>query len=228
MTLASLPTGSRFSLLTFVCMLMILAVSAWVLRVLIRSWTTNRPMQALRDWAADRRFSIALPPDLELPSALEGLKPADPRVELYFRRKSTLLLRLTTVNKPTNPRPVWHLLICESPLAWNPAGLRPVNAERSLLDLFALNAFPSLLPPERFVAMGIDSRDAKRIAASPARGLLPADIGLMVHGPYLTLDFSARPFDAIEFDRMLIIMEQVLKVLSDGAAGVEGSFTQNG
>ena len=61
------------------------------------------------------------------------------------------------------------------------------------------------------MVFAIDSKDARLMAASPARGLLPADIGLIVHGPYITLDFSVRPFDAIEFDRMLAVMEQLVR-----------------
>jgi hypothetical protein len=70
-----------------------------------------------------------------------------------------------------------------------------------------------LLTPDRFVACGIDARAAQHIARAPARGLLPPDIGLMLHGPYVTLDFSPRPFDAIEFDRMLVVMEQLVSHL---------------
>jgi hypothetical protein len=191
-------------------LLAILALSGGVFHVLCRQWTIHRPIAALEEWAVDRKFDLHLPADAILPEALNGLKPMDPRIELLLKSESITLIRLTTAAKPTAPRPVWHLLIRRSRQACNPAGLRPVHAAHSFLDLFNMIGCPSLLPPERFVAFGIESKDAKRIAASPARGLLPADIGLLVHGPYITLDFSTRPFDAIEFERMLAIMQQVV------------------
>src|SRR5256885_1785346 len=53
-------------------------------------------------------------------------------------------------------------------------------------------------------------RAALAMATSPVRGLLPPDVGMLVHGPYVTLDFSRRPFDTIEFERMLVVMEQLV------------------
>jgi hypothetical protein len=201
-----------FSFEVLFTLLAILIVSGRVFYVLTRQWTSHRPIEALREWARDRDFQLQLAPDAELPEALAGLSSADPKVEMTLSEGSILLIRLTTAAKPTAPRPMWNLLICRSPAARRPAGLRPMANNGSFLDLFSLDGFPSLLPPERFVVFAAESKEAKAMAASPARGLLPADIGLLVHGPYLTLDFSTRPFDAIEFDRMLAIAEQVAKV----------------
>jgi hypothetical protein len=208
---------ATFSITTLVTLFAILAVSGRVFHVLCKQWTHQRPIQALRDWASDRRFTFQLPHDATLPAALDGLKPLDARIELLMQNKSTTLIRLTTATRTTNPRPVWHLLIRETHQASNPAGLRPVHAARSFLDLFTMQGYPSLLPPDRFVAFGTDARDAKKVAASSARGLMPADIGLLLHGPFVTLDFSTRPFDAIEFERMLSIMEQVVYRQPEGA-----------
>jgi hypothetical protein len=205
-----LPPSSRFSFGIVFCLLAILAMSGWVFRVLTHQWTTRRPIQALLDWASDRKFKLRFPPEAALPAALIGLKSVDPQVHLLLQGETITLLRLTTKAKPAGLRPHWHLLIRESGHPWNPAGLRPAHAAASFLDLFSLSSFPSVLPPERFIAMGGQTKDARQIATSPARGLLPADIGLMVHGPYLTLDFSSRPFDAIEFERMLTIMDQLV------------------
>jgi hypothetical protein len=179
--------------------------------VLTQQWTLHRPIEALREWASDREFALSMPPNLELPTVLKGWISLDPRVDILLKRGPNLLVRLTTTAGPAAPRPVWNLLIRELTTAKNPAGLRPASAIHSFLDLFSLNGFPSLLPTERFVAFAVDSKDARTMAASTARGLLPADIGLLVHGPYITLDFSSRPFDAIEFDRILAIMDQVAK-----------------
>ena len=38
-------------------------------------------------------------------------------------------------------------------------------------------------------------------------------IGLLLHGEYLLLDFSERPFDPIEFGRMLAVADQLVRVV---------------
>ena len=202
---------ATFSFGVLFTLIVILAASGRVFYILTQQWTTHRPIEALREWARDRDFDLSLPPKVELPTVVKGWASLDPRVDILLKRGPVMLVRLTTKARPALPRPVWNLLIRELTTAQNPAGLRPASATHSFLDLFSLNGFPSLLPPERFVAFAVDSKDAKAMAASTARGLMPADIGLLVHGPYVTLDFSARPFDAIEFDRMLAIMEQVAR-----------------
>jgi hypothetical protein len=210
MSLAVGTMPATFSLGVLFTLLAILLASGRVFYALNRQWTTHRPIEALQEWASDRGFRLQL--DKALPPALSGLMEVDARIELILTHGSIVLIRLSTAAKGELPRPVWNLLIHESKQSQTPAGLRPVSARESFLDLFSLTGFPSLLPPDRFVVFAIDSKDAKRLAAAPARGLLPADIGLLVHGPYVTMDFSSRPFDAIEFDRMLAIMDQVAEI----------------
>jgi hypothetical protein len=204
-----------FSFTVLFVLLMILVISGRVFHVLTQQWTTHRPGAALREWADEQDFLLAKAP-IDLPGSLSGLKPLDPRIEILLNRGPLTMVRLTTAAKPTAPRPVWNLLIQESGNAKTPAALRPATAVDSIVDLFTLNGFPSLLPPERFVVFAADSTAARSIAGSPAKGLLPADIGLLVHGPYLTLDFSTRPFDAIEFNRMLAIVEQLIRFDTGG------------
>jgi hypothetical protein len=205
------PIPHTFSFGVFFALLVILAASGRMFYVLTKQWTTHRPVAALRDWARDHDFELQPHSSTVLPESLAGLSALDPRIDVMLSGDRTLLIRVSTVAKPTSPRPVWHLLIRETVNAQSPAGLRPVQSTASFLDLFSLNGFPSLLPPERFVVYATESKDARALAGSHTRGLLPADIGLLVHGPYITLDFSARPFDTIEFDRMLAVMEQVVR-----------------
>jgi hypothetical protein len=196
-----------FSFLVLLSLLAILIVSSRVFFVLCKQWTTNRPTQALRDWAGDRGFKAVFDPTL--PDSLQQLASLEPEIETLLVRGPVLLIRLRTAGGPAAAPPVWNLLIRETESAKKPAALRPVGNERSFVDLFSLSGFPSLLPPDRFVVFASQSTDARTLANSSARGLLPADIGLLIHGRYLTLDFSNRPFDTIEFDRMLAIADQV-------------------
>src|SRR5205823_5115492 len=94
---------------------------------------------------------------------------------------------------------------------WPATGLRPRACASSVLDLFPqLGSFPSLLSPERFVIFGVDPAAARRVAKSSLSALLPPDVGLLLHGSSLVLDFTARPFDAMELSRMCALVDQLV------------------
>ena len=78
-----------------------------------------------------------------------------------------------------------------------------------MFDLFALKRFASLLPPDRLVAFGTDSAAARRLALSKIPALLPPDLAVVLHGSFLILDFSSRPFDTIELTRMAALVDQL-------------------
>ena len=103
----------------------------------------------------------------------------------------------------------WNLIIRELQVCWRPTGLRPTLTASSLLDLFSLSSFPYMGAQERFVIFGGQTSAARRLSASSARSLLPPDVGLLLHGRHLVLDFSARPFDTIEFSRMVGLADQI-------------------
>jgi hypothetical protein len=105
--------------------------------------------------------------------------------------------------------PSWNLLILAIPAAWPTTALRPASDPTSAVELFSLASFPALASNQRFVVFGSDSQAAARLARSAARTLLPADIGLILTGNSLILDFSNRTFDQIEFARMLDLAEQL-------------------
>lgn len=79
-----------------------------------------------------------------------------------------------------------------------------------MIDLFALTGYPRLGSIDRFVVFGTASEQAATLSESFSRALLPPDIGLLLHGPWLILDFSSRHFDVIEFNRMLALAEQIV------------------
>ena len=209
------PTPSTFSPLAVATMLVALVASGWCFAWLCRRWTTDRPRSALAEWSRGRRFHLDYAPAARLPGGLAILSAADPRPDLAVVRGPVVVVRLTTAPPaPGQPRPTWHLLVRTTPRPpGDPVALRPAFAPHgaSVVDLLpTLGGYPSLLPPERFVAFGTDVRSAKRLANSAARGLLPHDVGLLVHGPAVVLDFSRRPFDGVEFDRMMAVADQVV------------------
>lgn len=107
------------------------------------------------------------------------------------------------------PPRTWHALVRQVEATWPPTALRPAARKESLLDLFSLASYPSMIASERFVIFGTDSAAARSVARSSLPALLPPDIGLLLHGRVLVLDFSARPFDTIEFDRMLALAQHL-------------------
>jgi hypothetical protein len=107
--------------------------------------------------------------------------------------------------------PQWNVLTRRLEADWKPTGLRPAGDEAiSVLDLFPLRAFPRMGGGHRFVVQGADAAAARVLGQSSVAALLPPDVGLLLHGHHLVLDFSTRPFDAIEFNRMRVLVDQVI------------------
>jgi hypothetical protein len=103
-----------------------------------------------------------------------------------------------------------HVLLQAIDDTWPPTGLRPAEPATSMLALFIPGGGAALGgSSERFAILGHDPAAARLLLASSVRALLPADVGFLLHGNILMLDFSARPFDPIELDRMLAVAAQV-------------------
>lgn len=181
----------------------------------------QRHQVAVSDWGRERGFY------------LQDMEEEDPPAPLHFitsrrltihtclaGRKSYLVLLQsfapggTAAPGETEPASgMWNVLIQQIPTNWPPTGLRPSSAGVSLLDLFSLTSFPLLSAADRFVVFGSESRAATALSRSSARGLLPPDVGLLLHGNQLMLDFSMRPFDTIEFERMIVVAGQIISHL---------------
>jgi hypothetical protein len=136
--------------------------------------------------------------------------------------RTTIALLETAAAAPSAAAPKrWHVLLRESETAWPATGLRPTAHTASIVDLFSLSSFPSLMPTQRFVIFGTEPRAARALAKSHAPALLPADVGLLAQDQFLILDFSSRPYDEIEFDRLLDLAGQLEMRLSSALAEVK-------
>ena len=100
----------------------------------------------------------------------------------------------------------------------DPPGRRGLEADRPSARrrggqrrwiLFSLCSFPRLGDAGAVRGLRHRLRRRPRGGESFARALLPHDVGLLLHGRFLVLDFSDRPFDTIEFNRMLALADQV-------------------
>src|SRR5688500_4754135 len=205
-----MPPGpyAGFSILTFLTLTGVLGLSCLTFWLLVRRATSHRQWVALSDWARGRGFRYHPIADGEPPAPFSVLPGARPGVRLWLTGKTVQLLQMQLKANASDVGAApdsLNVVIRQVESNWPPTALRPTAKERSLLDLFSLASFPSMIASERFLIFGADSAAAKALARSSLPALLPPDVGLLLHGQHVVLDFSDRPFDTIEFDRMIAL-----------------------
>ena len=207
------PVGVRFDWLIFISLLAVLTVSVVVFNWQVRRWTKDRAWYALLDWGRRRGFTLSQVVD-DAPEPFDRLAGA--RIVTSLRKAGVVVAQIETRAGTDVERARWHVLVCEtaSGVSWAATALRPALAPTSVFDLFSLGSFPGMGESERFVIFGTDSTAARQLSSSQARALLPPDVGLLLAGTRLALDFSARPFDPIELDRMTALAEQLVRHLA--------------
>jgi hypothetical protein len=208
-----------FSFAVLMTLLVILGVSLATFFLLVRRWTTQRQWVTLAEWARQRGFRFGPTEISALPGALDKLRASNVQMRLHLcdTEQSVAAVQLQTDPQASGigAEPVrWNVLVRRRPVRQSaPAGLRPANAAASLLDLFGLSQFPNLKLGHRFAVLATSSSAARALADSASRTLLPADIGLLVIDEWIVLDFSTRPFDPVELDRMLAVAQQLSQML---------------
>jgi len=236
--LAAEPTTrpvAPFSWMVLFTLVVALAASIAVFFELARRWSSHRRWIVFQEWAQNHRFKLRPLERAALPAPIASLESTQPVAELSLSDDRTTLLQLQTDTTPGSRKPEraarWNILARKLTTdgdgdgdgdgAWPPTGLRPVSSavHSSLIDLFNLSSFPSLSDAERFVVFGTETSAARTLSQSMARALVPADIGLLLHGQYLLLDFSARHFDTVEFGRMLALADQIASHVSNPRTG---------
>jgi hypothetical protein len=173
----------------------------------------------LSEWAREHDYRLPRAGDAKLPSILQAATGSAMQIRSALVRPGAALLELRAGEKPGAPTEsdaasARHALVRLIQSQWPATALRPVRADTpdsaSLVDSYAMRAYPTLAAPDRFTVHGIALAAARALASSPVRSLLPPDVGLLVIGNELLLDFSARPFDPVEFDRMTAVADQVI------------------
>jgi hypothetical protein len=193
-----------FSIGIFFTLLVLLGASTAVFLVLVRRSTSHRQLISLKEWAREHGFKTRkIEPD-ELPPPLAAMSP---QVVLSMADAKASLVQLQT------DAGQWNLLIRKMTNEWIPSGLRPAKQASSLLDQLRLSVYPAYSSAERFHLISADSAAARRLSKSLARALIPADVGLLLWGNWLVLDFTQRPFDPVEFGRMIALGQQVAGML---------------
>lgn len=213
---------TRFDPWIFAGLLLVFGVSCAVFWAHVQRWTRNQWWFAPREWAAENSFTLhgrRKRPGVPMPLAGLTLPPPVATVALTDSRSAFLQLSTPAplladaigagpTSDSARPRR-WNVLVRELDAEWPATALRPAHAETSLVDLFELAGFPALLASERFTAHGVDPSAARALAKSTITALMPKDLGLILQGRRMVLDFSGRRFDAIDLSRLLALADQL-------------------
>ena len=227
------------TIVVLVTLAAIFAASWAMFWALVRRWTWDREWVALSDWSRDAGFQIRRDPSPgPLPAPLDSIRAHHPSPSVILSDAQLAHPRCDRGAHASrrHGQRRWRRSISaggngERGGAVEPGGAAPgiaVAADRVAADGPAHElhrSLPALQLPapragERFTIFGSDSAAAAALSASSARALLPPDVGLLLHGNELVLDFSDRPFDSIEFERMLVIADQIVSHLP--SLGSEG------
>jgi hypothetical protein len=215
--LAEELTMAEPSIVVLLVLFLLLTTTAVMFWWLTTRESSNRRQILMREWARMARFRI-LPRGSHPPPAPLEMLPQGPRLieglvgdRCTLARFRTMVESVEAAAKPAPPTPPrqWHVLIWPLKSQWPATALRPAHAARGVCDLLDL-------PPQlgegtqRFTVCSADRTAARSLGRSSARGLLPPDIGLLLIGRHLLLDFSDRPFDNVEFARMIAVAEQIV------------------
>lgn len=209
-----------FSIWVFLGLLGVLLASCAMFWAHVLRWTHNHLWVALGDWANRNGFKLRRAKRAQVPQFLRQLTSPPPRalVSLVGRRTTIVQIETPAPDGAANGPQRWNVLVREIKVDWPPTALRPALHERSLIDLFRLSSFPALLSSERYTLHGIDAPAARAVVSSVLMGLLPHDLGMLLYGKRLVLDFSTRPFDGIELSRMVSLVEQLVERLPEKKA----------
>lgn len=205
--LANHAPNREFSWLIFLALALILGLSAAVFVALVLRWTRSRLWVDISAWARRHGFRARLNLEVPPPPLDQVLPKAELHITAALSNDTGGFFRLesieATATPGASPAPArWHVLVRAIEIDWTPTALRPAGAASSFVDLYSLASFPLMGETQRFVVFGTDSTPARKLSKSSVRSLLPPDVGMLLNGRHLLLDFSNRPFDPIEFERM--------------------------
>jgi len=196
----------------FAALVMIIGASSGIFWLLVRRWTTQRHWVALGDWADENRFALRGEERAVGPEILKSLTQPAPKVLVSVNDADTGIVQIEAQPPKGKGTAVvrWNLLVRQLERSWPTTGFRPASSARSILDYFQLDEMRAMAPMERFVLYGAEARAARALGKSSVAALLPPDVGLLLVGENLVLDFSARPFDPLELERGDGLAEQIV------------------
>jgi hypothetical protein len=192
----------------------VLLASGGMFWLLVRRWTLHRPWLDLQEFAQSNRMKLHGMERAERPEALSVFGDVSWRVLISMSDADTTVVQVETTRGPgaaDESAPVrWNVLVRKLETTWPLTGLRPTAHARSILDFLPLANLYQAAPGERFSLYGAERAAARALSKSATGGLLPHDVGLVLHGHYLLLDFSTRPYDPLTIQRIDALAEQIV------------------
>ncbi|HEX8341063.1 MAG TPA: hypothetical protein VF624_09160 [Tepidisphaeraceae bacterium] len=199
--------------LIWLSLLAILVASSLMLMQLLRRHTGGRERFKKWEWSINRGFRRGEPGVVQI-EGLDDIRHHTLRaLEHYVRRRDGVAIYKIHSVGPNDRVQTWHLLTHVVDGYSAPIALRPTAATVSVIDLMGLTQFPKLSTESRFAVYGLRATDARELVAGPVRALIPPDIGLILSADQLILDFTLRPFDTVEFSRVLAVAEQLKTIV---------------
>ena len=195
----------------FFALVLILTGSLAVFFINVRRETTHRAQRRLDEWGNRNNFRRT---DLEMgpPAPVDTLSGVE--LKISYADRTTRLVHLRSLPQGYGDAPEhWNLAIRRVATASPAVGLRASEDNRSIVDLFGMELAPHQPPGARFTIVGDDVVASRALADGSTRSLLPGDLSLLRVDRYLVLDFSDRPFDEIEFGRMLALLDQLVSIV---------------
>jgi len=195
----------------FLTLVVCLIASLTMFVVLVRRWILHRFRYELEQWAGQQRFEIARRPAHDaLPPPFTGPEGTGLSARWIFKSKDRTIAQLILTPSADDIR-IYNVCIASNAITIAPVALKPTKVARTILDRFRLAPAAST-SSDRFQIMGNDLSANLRISQSVIAGIAPPDVAFLFTEGHMVLDFSSRPFDPIEFDRMLVLADQIGKV----------------
>jgi hypothetical protein len=193
--------------------LLLMLIASWTLfELLVRRWTSRRRYFAMLEWGDRAGFKIIPAERRQLVHPLDSLESHGVQIETQMMAGDTAIYQLlcppVVAAEARQPQAeYWNLLVRWGQTNWKPAGLRPSHFRRCVVDFFSLSSFST--SGGRFTLFAADSDARREFPESIAQAILPHDVGMLVYESALVLDFSVRPFDDLEFNRMIAVAAEL-------------------
>lgn len=192
---------------------LMLGASAAVYAMLARRWTTWPRREDLRHWSWRNGMRLREGWRARRPRALDAFGPYRTIVSLHDRRTTVLRVECPPAHRPPAPPAVWNIAVHRLRDDWPTACARPATRRACLFDRLLVDGMYATWSSDGRPMHGRLCLPTRAMKHSGACELLPGDVAILLHGPWLMLDFSSRPFDELEVGRMRLLVERVAQCL---------------
>ena len=192
-------------------LVVIIGASSGIFWLLVRRWTTQRHWVAMSDWADENRFTLRGEERAVGPEILKQLTQPAPKILVSVNDVDTGIVQIEASRR--RGRDADRAV----EFAGEKIGAGVVDDGVSAGDQCAEH--PGLFSAGGDEGDGADGAvcavwgrgaGGTALGKSSVAAPLPPDVGLLLVGENLVLDFSVRPFDPLELQRIDALAEQIV------------------